>query len=452
MTTDSGRGGAPHGSRQCGARSIALGFTLIALASLAGCDRSTRSPAVTSDRPAAIHARQDLPIRPWLLPVHNAMQHDLVAAYDGSLLLSWVEKTHGGKAFRFSRYRAGTWTRPVTITGGDWFGNSSDTPHLRETTDGALWAIWLRKTPGAGHARDIVLARSSDGGETWSKPVSVNDDATPTEHGFVSTWAHGPRSLGIAWLDGRAKALVHGTGDHSRDHGDATTMLRAVRFDEHLQRSGEAVIDTATCDCCNTDAAATADGPILVYRDRTPGEVRDIAITRLQAGSWKRPAMVSNDGWIMPGCPMNGAAVAANDAAIATGWYTAPDQTPTIRFALSHDGGMHFGSPLEIDRGPAVQGRVDLTLEGMTPWVTWLREDGSGQSLWLAKVGVDGAAMEQRVRIARLAGRGRGTGMPRILAAGGDVFLVWTDVVAGEPTLQGRVFNTGRAGSLAGAR
>jgi hypothetical protein len=452
MTTSSGRGESTRESRQCNVRHIALGFALVALASPAGCNRSTRSPAAISDQPSTTHARDDLAIQPWPLPVQTAGQHDLVASPDGSLLLSWVEENHGSQAFRFSRYRAGTWTAPVTISSGDWFGNSSDTPHLRQTADGALWATWLRKTPGAGHARDIVLARSSDGGETWSKPVSVNEDTTPTEHGFVSTWAQGPRSLGIAWLDGRAKAHAHSTSDRSHDHGDATTMLRAVRFDEHLQRSGEAVIDTATCDCCNTDVAATRDGPVLVYRDRTPGEVRDIAITRLQAGSWKRPAVVFPDGWVMPACPMNGPAVAANDAVIATGWYTAPDQTPTIRFALSHDGGAHFSTPLEIDRGPAVQGRVDLTLEGMTPWVTWLREDGTGQSLWLARLGMDGAAMEQRVQVARVSGRGRGTGMPRILAADGDVFLVWTDVVAGESKLQGRMLNTRCPRSFAGAR
>ena len=33
------------------------------------------------------------------------------------------------------------------------------------------------------------------------------------------------------------------------------------------------------CDCCQTDAALTARGPLLVYRGRTPDEIRDISPT-----------------------------------------------------------------------------------------------------------------------------------------------------------------------------
>ena len=41
----------------------------------------------------------------------------------------------------------------------------------------------------------------------------------------------------------------------------------------------------AASECCPTTAAMTADGPIVAYRDRSPEEVPDIYITRLDAAA-----------------------------------------------------------------------------------------------------------------------------------------------------------------------
>jgi hypothetical protein len=55
----------------------------------------------------------------------------------------------------------------------------------------------------------------------------------------------------------------------------------------------------------------------------------------------------------------------------------------------------------------------------------------------LARVAPDGSRIERRDRIARLAGRGRGTGMPKAISTGGRLYVVWTDVVGRSPKLQG---------------
>ena len=67
--------------------------------------------------------------------------------------------------------------------------------------------------------------------------------------------------------------------------------VRGARFDGALQRSGESEIDASTCDCCGTDAALTDTGPLLVYRDRTKDEIRDISRHRTCASaSGMRPS------------------------------------------------------------------------------------------------------------------------------------------------------------------
>jgi len=386
----------------------------------------------------------------WPLPAITgpAAQPDLVRAPDGSLLLSWVE--HGDTArgdvahtLKFARHSNGAWSEPREIArGGDWFVNWADTPHIAATRDGALWAHWLRRSATAKYAYDVVLARSGDDGATWSTPVVVNTDGTPTEHGFVSLWPAGEDRIGLAWLDGRNT----GGGEHSAHGGHASAganhapgamTLRAAVFDASLKRSDERELDAMTCDCCQTDAALTARGPLLVYRGRTPTEVRDILVARSEGAQWQAGTRVHADDWTMPACPVNGPAVATHEANATVAWYTAAGDTPTVKLARSVDAGASFAAPVVIERGAAVQGRVDTALDEHAAWALWMDEDASGQTLRLARYAPDLSRKLQRGDVAKLQGKGRGTGMPKIVLADGAAFVVWTDVVDGKPSLHG---------------
>lgn len=413
-----------------------LALTLTATLLLAACNRDT-----TPAQPGAAAAPRPLAARAWPLPVDAAAaQPDLVVAPDGRLLLSWVEPQGEGHALMFAAFERGQWSAPLPIArGGNWFVNWADTPHLAVTEDGALWAHWLQKSAEATYAYDVAMTRSGDGGRTWAQPVLVNDDGKPAEHGFVSLWPASRDALGVAWLDGREAAsggdAPAGHGGHDA-HGGAMT-LRAATFDAQLRRHGEARLDAMTCDCCQTDVAMTARGPLLVFRDRTPEEIRDIAVSRLQDGAWTASRLVHADNWTMPACPVNGPAIAARGNDVLVGWYTAAGNTPVLKLARSGDGGDHFGTPVAIDGGEAVQGRVDVAFDDRAAWVAWLREGAGGQSLHLARYTPDLTRELQRIEVAKLQGRGRGTGFPQLALAGGGIHLVWTDVVDGKPRLRG---------------
>ncbi|GAB6195881.1 sialidase family protein [Lysobacter xanthus] len=405
---------------------------LLATLLLAACSAPPPPPAAPKAAPAPLAARD------WPMPVDGGAQPALVATERG-LLLAWIEKSAAGHALRFSRSTAQGWSAPRTIAeGGDWFVNWADTPHIAATPDGALWAHWLRKSAASTYAYDVVLSRSADDGATWSPPVAVNDDGTPTEHGFVSLWTEGRDRLRVAWLDGRATA---GAGHDHHAGGRAMMTLRSAAFDASLARHDEAEIDASTCDCCQTDVAATARGALLVYRDRTPEEIRDIAATRLEQGAWTAPVLVNADRWTMPACPVNGPSVSARDNEAVVAWYTGAGSAPSVRFARSVDAGTHFSPPVLVDQGSEVLGRVDTALDAGGAWVAWLREDARGQSLQLARMSADGARVATRLEIARLQGRGRGTGLPRLALAGGRLHVAWTDVVDGRPRLRGAVLD-----------
>lgn len=378
----------------------------------------------------------------WPLPpTASAAQPDLSPAPDGSLLLTWIEKRGEGHLLRYARH-AGTdpatgWSTPRTITAGDdWFVNWADFPALQALPDGSLWAHVLVRNGAATYAYDTKLFVSRDGGKRWTALGAVHDDGTPTEHGFATLWPQSRDTLGIAWLDGRHTGGGHDHGDHGE--GAGAMSLRAAVYGADGKR-GESEIDVSTCDCCQTASAATGDGTLLAWRDRAEGEVRDIVVARYDGKQWSPPVPVHADGWVMPACPVNGPAIATREAHAWVAWYTAPTGVPEIRIAASADGGRSFGPATTIARGDAQQGRVDVAADGAGVWVSWVEETAAGQSLWLARYSPDLAHEQSRLKVAGIAGRGRGTGFPRLQVRDGAAWLAWTEVVDGAPRLKGAV-------------
>lgn len=366
------------------------------------------------------------------------MAPDLTATADGRLLLSWLSKQEGRRtALQFGSYTdAGGWqSQPRTIAvGQSLMANWADVPHILATPDGALWVQWLQANASGPSAYDVVLARSRDGGQNWAQMTRVNQEASGSYSGFVALWAAANNRLGIAWLDGSGKTAGHEEHD---GYGGGAMQLRTNAFDMNLERGEDVTVDALVCDCCQTDVAITAGGPLLAWRGRSEGEIRDILTARLDAGSWTVPKPVHADGWKTEACPVNGPAVAArgNDAVVA--WYSEGDGAPAVRIARSGDAGDSFAAPVVVARGQDVLGRVDAALDGQQAWVAWLREDEANQTLMLARYSTDLSKELQRIEVASLQGRGRATGFPKLVVHADVAWLVWTDVIDGVAQLQG---------------
>lgn len=424
---------------------LSLAPLACAMLLLAGCGRDDATPATGSGDSASVESPSR--VVEWALPATTpgSASPDLVAGPGGQLLLSWVNSREGRRhVFQFSRFDTAEqrWRNaPTTIAiGNRMFVNWADTPHVLPTADGALWAHWLQKNGDAPYAYDVALVRSRDGGSNWGAYTVPHDDGTQTEHGFVSMWPQGD-GIGIAWLDGRNTVGASHEGheaDHDAHTGGRPMTLRAAQFDAGLARVREQEIDASVCDCCQTAAAVTAKGPLVVYRGRTEGEVRDIMVTRLDGEGWTTPAAVHADNWVMPACPVNGPDVAAQQAGVVVGWYSAQSGTPQVQIAHSMNAGDSFAAPIVLDSDAAVQGRVAVALDERQAWALWMREDAAGaQSLWLSRRSPDLVTEYERLEVAQPRGRGRGTGFPQMQVLGGQAYIVWTDVVDGAPQLRG---------------
>jgi hypothetical protein len=202
--------------------------------------------------------------------------------------------------------------------------------------------------------------------------------------------------------------------------------LRAGIFDRDGKTLHDWQLDGWVCDCCQTSAALTASGPVVVYRDRSEEEIRDIYITRWVDGQWSEPVAVHHDGWKIAGCPVNGPAVVAQKERVAVVWFSARDDSPEVKMALSSDGGATFSAPVMVAK-ETTNGRVGATwLASGNIALSWMVTRGEAAQLMLALYDADGKLLD-RVLVAE-SQASRRSGFPVIGSVGDDVYMTWTDI------------------------
>ena len=342
----------------------------------------------------------------------------LTAGGEGSIVLSWTEPYAEGHRLVYAVLGSG-WGEPVTVaSGADWFVNWADFPSVLRVAEERWAAHWLVRRPAGGYAYDIAIATSADG-TRWSAAMTPHRDGTDSEHGFVTLYPNAA-GFGAIWLDGRKTVLPAGSS-----RADNGMTLRAARFAAGPTAQDEAEIDGLVCDCCQTDVALAAGGPVAVYRDRSEGEIRDIAVARFAAGRWQSPARLAPDGWRIEGCPVNGPAIAAQGSRVAVAWFSAAGGEPRVQLAYSTDAGRHFGQPLEVT-GEENYGRVRVVLlENGDAAVSWLcRVPGDGAVPCLRRVAADGS--RGPIRTLNAGGTVPALSVPQLARAGDDLVMAWT--------------------------
>jgi hypothetical protein len=349
----------------------------------------------------------------------GSAEPNLAVAPDGRVFMTWVEPTQGkGSVLYFSVLQSQTWSAPKAIARGtNWFVNPADFPSLTVFPDGTLAAHWLvlNGEPDA-EAYDINLSFSKDSGATWSKAVVIHRDRKKRQHGFVSLAPMKDGKLAAIWLDGRNM--------QDEDHGDMALMYTTVTAAGVV--GTESQIDNRVCECCQTSMAATPDGFVAVYRDRSDKEIRDISIARFANGKWSAPEPLSKDGWEIDGCPVNGPAAASSGKNVAVAWFTAPEDKAQVDLMMSADSGKTFGKKIRIDAGnPA--GRVAVaSLPSGDAIVSWVeRASGGAPELHIRQVAANGTPAAP-VNVSG-ATRVSSSGFPKIAISNNQIVAAWTD-------------------------
>lgn len=368
----------------------------------------------------------------------NAGEPHVAVESSRGFVLTWQARLEDGvTALRFRRVdRNGEAGEIGEIARGrSWFVNWADFPSLAVLDNGDWLAHWLQRR-GAGYAYDIRMARSADGGASWSDPFTPHTDGTRSEHGFVALAPQDEASALAVWLDGRHTVrsddeTAHADGHHA--HGGGAMTLRAARITSDGVIDG-VELDGRVCDCCQTDAVRSGTDTLVVYRGRTDEEVRDVRFIRHDGERWQPSQTLFDEGWRIPGCPVNGPAIAAHGPYVIAAAYTEAEKAPTVRVRTSTNGGRRWREPVTVVQGETL-GRLDVVAlpEGRFMLVR-LDTVGTDAQLRLS-LHDDTGAVTETTTLAMLPS-GRLTGFPRMAALDGTVLVAWNEPVEGRPRVK----------------
>ncbi|PYV10470.1 MAG: hypothetical protein DMG07_21065, partial [Acidobacteria bacterium] len=136
----------------------------------------------------------------------------------GEVYLAWYDSRVNGMRIRKSTDGGATFSGAVTALAplgfvfSTYVNGGFEVPAFGQaavdTTSGATGGnVYVAaNVRGAAGDTDIVVARSTDGGATWSAPVSVNNDATRTDQFMPALAVAGDGSVGVAFYDRRNDA------------------------------------------------------------------------------------------------------------------------------------------------------------------------------------------------------------------------------------------------------
>ncbi len=316
----------------------------------------------------------------------DAAEPATAAATDGTFYVAWVN--HDAKQadvmlahFNHKGESVGTPVRvnrePGVATA--WRG---DQPSLAVSPNGAVYVLWTNRVEtGDKHGTDIYLSTSSDGGQTFTSEVKVNDDEAPAAHGMHSLAVAKDGRIYAAWLDERnVHAPMPSTkaeGHHMESNRDVYT---AYSTDGGRTFSPNQKVASDACPCCKTALTVAADGTLYAgWRQVLPGSYRHIAVTSSTDGGTKfsAPVIVSDDHWMLQGCPVSGPSLSVDAASgsLKVVWYAAGEGgAPGVYTAESRDKGHSF-SPRQLLSEENVRGTPALAVGNNNAIALWQSAD-----------------------------------------------------------------------------
>jgi hypothetical protein len=320
---------------------------LPALILASGCKHLTTSRGAQVDKPQPLQISAN---------GVDAAEPSTASAPDGTFYVAWVnhdakqadvmiarfngEGVQQGLAARVNRQQG---------TATAWRG---DQPSVAVAPDGAVYVLWTARVEDKDkHGTDVYLSVSNDGGQSFASEVKVNDDKVPNAHGMHSLAVAKDGRIYAVWLDERnvrePKPSAKAEGHHMESNRD---VYLSYSTDGGRTFSANRKVATEACPCCKTSLAVAADGTLYAgWRQVLPGSFRHIAVAASNdAGTtFSQPVIVSDDHWMLQGCPVSGPSLSVDPASgnLKVVWYAAGEgNAPGVYFAESSDKGHSFSA------------------------------------------------------------------------------------------------------------
>ena len=330
---------------------------LLSLLFVSGCARFAADASRATFQPIQLSA-----------PEVDAAEPVTAVSPDGGFYVAWVNHNANSQSdVMFARFdsEGAASGSPVMVNqqagvATAWRGD----PPSVAVADKSVYVLWTARVEVNGQkGTDLYLSVSHDQGKSFAPAVKVNDDKLPGAHGMHSLAVAGDGKIYAAWLDERnvatPKPSKHAGGHHMESNRE---IFVAYSTDGGKTFSANQKVAENVCPCCKTALAVAADGTLYAsWRQVLPGNFRHIAVASSTDGgaNFSTPVIVSDDKWVLLGCPVSGPSLSIGaNGTLRVVWYAAGDSSG-LYFAETRDKGRTF-SPRSLLAQETVKGTPAL--------------------------------------------------------------------------------------------
>jgi hypothetical protein len=372
---------------------------------------------------------------------------------DGATDVFLAVSRDGGRAF-------GNPVRVNHVAGGARL-NGEQPPYVglipRPNSDPAIAVVWTTK---GAKGTMLLQSRSDDGGRTFTPAAIVPGTDAPGNRGWEAIAIEPGGRVDVVWLDHRELASDskmaashhdHAAKSNEKPDGVAMAQKSKLYFASLDGTAAPQMVTGGVCYCCKTALVSGAGGKVYAaWRHVYPGNLRDMAFTMSRDGgrTFAAPIRVSEDKWVLEGCPDDGPAMVVDtQGRIHVVWPTLvrepstesaePTETIALFYASSTDG-LTFTSRQRIPtEGLPHHPRIALAADGSLA-VGWDELTKGSRRVALARA-IRADQGSPGFRREPLTSQSPAV-YPALAIAGGDVIAVWTSGTSTESSIQiGRI-------------
>jgi hypothetical protein len=317
----------------------------------------------------------------------------------------------------------GTWTEPLRVN--DQVENvqgDENEPKLAFGQNGQVYAAWSIPNAKGDKMRANIRWAMLDAQGKFTPAVTLN--AVPDAARFAAMQTAPDGTLLAAWIDRRLDSPTPRQIYMTRLGPDGKVLTQ------------NAQIADDSCECCRI-TLAFADGGrtvYIAYRQKTPENIRDIVIRKSTDGgaTFGAPVKVSDDGWVIAGCPHAGAVMTTDSRGyVHVIWYTQgrnPDKETGIYYTVSKDGGATFAPRRLIAKagGPEVLRPYLAVGEQGEVYLAWmnLQAEGEGTQIYFRTLSADGKTLSPVQQLSQAEGNAV---WPYVTVSQDRAYVAWTE-------------------------
>ncbi|MFT5164279.1 MAG: hypothetical protein ACI9FJ_002880 [Alteromonadaceae bacterium] len=261
-------------------------------------------------------------------------------------------------------------SQKITINAQSISAREENRPKLVFGGKDNVYISWARPNKSK-HTSQVKFIYSTDGGQHFSMPQTVNDGGGKIKHSYNEMVVTDDGTVVINWLGGKRKGSVLYSAYGKLSDGQ-------FKFSSKKLAQG-------TCVCCRIASSYTADNKVAVmWRNIYDDNIRDHAILTFdQHSADKTPFRATFDQWQINGCPHQGPGLSVGGQnRYHMVWFNNGEKAKGIFYAYSDNNGETTSKPLNLG-GAAVQASyANVLSNGKNVDVVWTQFNGDMYQLY----------------------------------------------------------------------